>query len=139
MFVRDLYNKGEVSRQEAFTLSGIDNFYVFDDIWNNRTFTHIKSSIKNNHKKFKRIKGCQTGTKNNASKLTDDKVDLIKEQKLLGKKPMKVYSEYGFNNFISKNTFYRWWGKYNSFVTTIPKGSTTEMCCWKRTARLYIV
>ena len=108
MQIRNIYNEGILSLSEASKKFSHINYNTFLDIWNGNTFKHIQSTLPNNRNRLKKPKGCQDGSKNNASKLTDKQVQYIRNEKKNGKKPMEVYRS-DFVNIISTSSFYRVW------------------------------
>lgn len=104
-FVRDEYNKGQLSCTEVFQISGIKNFNTFMDVWNNNTFTYIQSAFPNNREKWMKPKGCQSGSSNNNAKFSQDEIDIIRKMYINGMKVPQIHEI--FKTRSSINTIYR--------------------------------
>lgn len=94
LFIRDEYNKGELTKQEVYDSLVKDiSINTFNDIWYNKTFQNIKSNIKNKRKKGIR-KINQEGIKNPSSKLSTKDVLDIRFRFKNGETASNIYNYY---------------------------------------------
>lgn len=107
LFIRNEKNKGILTRKQVKELFPHINENTFYDIWTEKTFKHIVSSIENNNIKYKRIPREQSGDKNPCAKLTNKQVFEIRRRRNLGEKPMDVYIDY--QSIITRSGFYKVW------------------------------